>query len=271
MGLKLNLGAGALWSKSGWTIVDHNLKNRSSAWSIPLPDDSCSILYTCHMIEHIPHYKIEEVFCEINRVMETGGVLRILTPDLYKLAKAYVEHDTDFFLQVAAEHDSMKDDWGFGEAFMSFIVSPGLDHILFDKHLTEIIGGYGHLYCYDFDMLKILLKKFGFGNITRSEYCGSSIEELREPRHTDESKQGSSSRQWLTGFDRAPLVSLIIEATKQSNIDYANYQDANAESARNYNYYGLGPTRGLVNKLRVQCIALISKTLLLLQRIVRRS
>jgi predicted SAM-dependent methyltransferase len=37
------------------------------------------------------HIKLPLVIAEINRVLEKGGVLRILTPDLEKICKAYVK------------------------------------------------------------------------------------------------------------------------------------------------------------------------------------
>lgn len=268
MSLKLNLGAGALWSKAGWTTVDHNLRKPSVAWSIPLADGSCSIVFSSHMIEHIPHYKVEKVLCEVNRVLEVGGLLRILTPDLERLAKAYVEHDLDFFQGALKEDESIRTDLGIGGSFMNFIVSPGVDSMLLSKHFTEVIGGYAHLYCYDFEMLETLLIKHGFGNIIRSDFCQSANAELREPRRvekTPERRQGVTVyRERVTGFDRDPLTSLFVEAVKISDINYTDYQDANAPSASNFNYYGLGVTRGS-SRLRCVSISFVSRVVSLVE------
>jgi SAM-dependent methyltransferase len=270
MSIKLNLGAGYHWRKPGWTVADHNVKKTGTAWSIPLPDDSCSIVFTSHMIEHIPHYKIEKVLCEINRILQIGGVLRIATPDLYKLAKAYVERDIDFFKKVLQEDESIRTDLGIGGTFMNFIVSPGVDSYLFSKNLNEIIGGYAHVYLYDFEMLEIFLSKHGFVNIVRSEFCNSAILELREPLHiedlepvwhvlSEEFVNKHKKGMHTTGFDRDPLHSLFVEATKGTNIDYANYIDANARNAGNYNWYGLGMSIGPISRLR--CINFALRTI----------
>ena len=88
---KLNLGAGGNWSKSGWEVLDHGTKTlfqpRGQAWALPYPDETFEIIFSSHMIEHISHYKIEQVICEINRVLKVDGVVRILTPEESKNAE----------------------------------------------------------------------------------------------------------------------------------------------------------------------------------------
>ena len=108
-----------------------------------------------------------------------------MTPDLRKIAKAYVERDEDFFKCALDEDENIRRDLGLGGMFMNFIVSPGQDTILLSRDLTEFIGGYAHLYNYDFEMLEIILSECGFGAITQMEFCKSSIPELEEPLHIE--------------------------------------------------------------------------------------
>jgi hypothetical protein len=192
--------------------------------------------------------------------LEIGGVLRILTPDLKKIAKAYAEEDEDFFRQALDEDENIREDLGLGGMFMNFIVSPGQDTILLDRNLSEFIGGYAHLYAYDFQMLKILLEDCGFADIQQKEFCDSSISELREPLHVDglepkwqninkkfykkhglthEYKDGHYNINFtITGFDRDPLTSLIIEAKKSRRVSFNDVKDINGENVFNYNRYG---------------------------------
>ncbi len=71
---KLNLGAGTIWKKEGWEVLDHSsvklLKLRDQAWKTPYPDSQFDIVFTSHMFEHISHFKIEQTICEINRIMK---------------------------------------------------------------------------------------------------------------------------------------------------------------------------------------------------------
>jgi len=118
-------------------------------------------------------------------VLDNDGVLRILTPNLKRLAQAYVAEDTIFFEEAKLEDESLRTDLGFGGMFMNFIVSPGQDTALYDRGLSEFIAGYAHLYSYDFTMLRILLERTGFYCVEEKEFCDSEIEDYREPLHVE--------------------------------------------------------------------------------------
>ena len=102
--IKLNVGASPIWTKEGWHTLDHKAAREKSETSImgdasdaPLEDCSCETIFSSHMFEHIPHVKLESILIEFNRVLEKDGILRILTPDLKKIAKAYAKTDEEFF------------------------------------------------------------------------------------------------------------------------------------------------------------------------------
>jgi len=183
-----------------------------------------------------------------------------LTPDLKKVAKAYIEEDDDFFTEARLEDESLRTDLGFGGMFMNFIVSPGQDTALYDRGLNQFIAGYAHLYSYDFNMLRILLERTGFYCVEQKDFCDSDLKDYQEPLHVE-----GMSKKWenfnqdfykknnlvhyydsvkgeyninfkVTGFDRDPLTSLIIEARKKETIDKKTYQSLN-DSPLNYNKY----------------------------------
>ena len=58
--IKLNVGASPIWSKEGWHTLDHKARTQTNtsiqgdAANIPLDDDTCSMVFTSHMLEHIP-------------------------------------------------------------------------------------------------------------------------------------------------------------------------------------------------------------------------
>lgn len=264
--IKLNVGASPIWHKDGWHTLDHKVRegNETSlegdAANIPLDNETCSTLFTSHMFEHIPHVLLENILLEFNRVLAMGGVLRILTPDLKRIAKAYVEEDSSFFDEAKLEDESLRTDLGFGGMFMNFIVSPGQDTALYDRGLNEFIAGYAHLYSYDFNMLKILLERTGFGCVKQQGFCDSEIEDYQEPLHVEglppkwenfnqdfykknglvhyyDASEGKYNINFkVTGFDRDPLTSLIIEAKKEKNVDKDTYDSLN-NSPMNYNKY----------------------------------
>lgn len=260
--MKLNVGAGPTWIRDGWSVLDHKAI-RSSATTVAgtidailLPDGVCDVIFCSHVFEHIPHSRLECVLRELWRVMREGGVLRILTPDLRKIATAYANRDANFFEQALGEDENIRTDLGLGGMFMNFIVSPGQDTALFNRTLDSFIAGYAHVYSYDFDMLHLLLTRAGFGDVDQKDFCASVCPEMREPLHvstlppvwenmnaafyqrhglthyydSDEKRYIIDFR--VTGFDRDPLTSLIIECRKSSTVPkMGNY-------GRNYDRYG---------------------------------
>jgi len=264
--IKLNVGASPIWSKDGWHTLDHKTREESSssiqgdAANIPLENDTCATVFTSHMFEHIPHVKLEDILLEFNRVLSKDGVLRILTPNLKRVAQAYVAEDMAFFEEAKLEDESLRTDLGFGGMFMNFIVSPGQDTALYNRGLNEFIAGYAHLYSYDFAMLKVLLERTGFYCVQEKEFCESDVDDYKEPLHVVgmepewrnfnqsfykendlvhyyDAVEGKYNINFkVTGFDRDPLTSLIIEARKKETVEKESYDSLN-NSNQNYNRY----------------------------------
>jgi len=213
--MKLNLGAGKNWNREGWEKLDHSnlflFKLPNQAWKLPFSDNKYEIVFSSHMLEHISHYKIEETISEINRVMIPGGILRILTPDLEKLCKAYVTRDYEK-LKLFIKEDNcgtgngIKISLGPAQALLGFLYSPGFDNYLIDSSRSNIIGGYAHVFCYDFELLYNLLDYYGFVNIERKEYDDSRISENRFLR--------------ISKYDNDKEHSLIIECIKNNYVPF---------------------------------------------------
>jgi SAM-dependent methyltransferase len=62
------------WDKS---IVIRDLRKR-----LPFDDDSIRYVYTSHFLEHVSRGDAKRVIGEIRRVLEPGGILRVVVPDL---------------------------------------------------------------------------------------------------------------------------------------------------------------------------------------------
>jgi hypothetical protein len=262
--IKLNLGASPIWSKKGWHTLDHKLSQSTDnaiagdASNILLPDESCEIVFCSHVFEHIPHIRLPMVISEINRVLKPGGLLRILTPDLESIARAYVHKDDKFFNDAKDEDESLRTDLGYGGSFVNFIVSPGQDTALLERDLDSFIAGYAHLYSYDYEMMKILFTKLGFSP-RKAEFNDSIVAEMQEPLHViglDPKWQNLNQKFYnennlihklvdgkyqinfkVTGFDRDPLTSLIVEAKKTSHIPKEEADIIFNKTDKNYNKY----------------------------------
>lgn len=78
----------------GWTNVDLRSTRRVVGLNLtkvlPVESGSIDYIYSEHFIEHIPLPAAQQLLQECRRVLRPGGVLRLSTPDLAKLASEYL-------------------------------------------------------------------------------------------------------------------------------------------------------------------------------------
>jgi predicted SAM-dependent methyltransferase len=265
---KINIGAGNDWYKEGWESLENgkgdysrHCQHYGKAWDSGLPSNNYDILFAANILEHLTHFKVEKTIAEFNRIMKIGSVIRIIVPDLKKAAAAYINNDLAYF-ENPCLHSSGH--LGMGSRFMHTVITPGYDVTMMSREFDEVIGSYAHTYGYDFEMLEILLKKWGFGNIVKSEYCGSAKEEMREEQHIildgvkyelrdSEARKhvGNPERCWISGFDNNKGVAMYVEAEKVKNEPY--------EINKEFEYNRRGRADDIVTKLKVSCFKIISK------------
>lgn len=236
---KINIGAGPQWYADTWEVLDNApgsyeepWKHKGKCWDSHLTDNTYDIVFSSHMLEHIPHFRMEKTIAEFNRIMKVGGTIRLLMPNLRKEAEAYVNNDVSFF--SGSKHYS--DHMGIGASFLRKIISPGGQTIAISREMDEIFGGYAHLYSYDYQMLSTVLAKWGFGEIVESEPGQSAIEEMRDFQHIEcggtrydmkdpfvrEKRHVKSGDQWHTGgFDKTSTKQLVVEAKKIETVPYS--------------------------------------------------
>jgi SAM-dependent methyltransferase len=111
---------------------------------LPLADDSCDVVYSCHMLEHLDLEEAETFLSEAHRVLRTGGILRIAVPDLRKHVDRYIEsRDADRFIR---------------ETHLGRAKPRGLRNRL----ASVLIGDRSHHWMYDGPSLSSLLERNGF-------------------------------------------------------------------------------------------------------------
>ena len=102
-------------------------------------NNSITLIYACHILEHFKRHEIKRVLTEWYRVLKKGGILRIAVPDFEAIVKVYQDN----------------------------------------KDMEEIIGllyggqNYEHNFhhiCFDFKYLKDWLNDIGFKNVHRYEW-----------------------------------------------------------------------------------------------------
>ncbi|MGN2254282.1 class I SAM-dependent methyltransferase [Frateuria sp. GZRe12] len=167
-------------------------------WGLHLPDESAKFVYCAHLLEHLRYGDQAPLFLrEIHRILETGGVARLVVPDVGKLLRAYANQDREFFLDRRKFYPMYK---GF--------VSDGLinlDYILLFCGANKQVLSYNHKFGYDFPTLSKLLYDAGFSRVSECSFQGSTHEDLRVDGHSYNAMAKTGSEQ---------SFSLFVEATK---------------------------------------------------------
>ncbi|WP_250632757.1 class I SAM-dependent methyltransferase [Rhodoflexus caldus] len=73
-------------------VISHNLIN-----GIPLSDNSVSVVYHSHVLEHFSKAQAIDFINECYRVLKHGGIIRIATPDLERIIQDY--QNTIYYLE----------------------------------------------------------------------------------------------------------------------------------------------------------------------------
>jgi predicted SAM-dependent methyltransferase len=91
----LNLGCGNKihedWINIDFTSTLGNVLKYNLLRSLPLEDGCVKYIYHSHVLEHFSESEGIAFLQECYRLLEDGGILRIVLPDLENIARAYVE------------------------------------------------------------------------------------------------------------------------------------------------------------------------------------
>lgn len=103
--VKLNIGSFTTMFHYGWINMDvHDLcrwassngyvyKIYNAKTPLPYEDNSVDMIYTCHFLEHLSYEDGAAFLKECHRAMRPGGKMRLIMPDIKKLAKQYLDDE----------------------------------------------------------------------------------------------------------------------------------------------------------------------------------
>lgn len=116
----------------------------ASASKLPFENDSVDVVYSSHMLEHLDRREARRFIDEALRVLGPGCVLRLVVPDLLKLAQRYIEDgDADAFIERTMLASNVGASWR-------------------GRLKRVLIGDRHHLWMYDAGSLKRMLEEQGF-------------------------------------------------------------------------------------------------------------
>ena len=151
--LYLNLGSGADLAP-GFVNIDGNPLRRGTIYldlrtPLPFEPGSVEFVFTSNMIEHLFVDDVLALLRRVHNVLQDGGILRIVVPDLEKAVLAYQNKKHDFFPSWPRNHGSL------GGRFSNFMFCDGQHRLAFDfEYLRELLIEAG------FDKERITKKKY---------------------------------------------------------------------------------------------------------------
>jgi predicted SAM-dependent methyltransferase len=106
----LNIGCGRHYDRR-WVNLDLESKDPSVqihnvTEGVPFSDSEFDVVYHSHVLEHLKPELGEELIVECFRVLKPGGILRIVVPDLERIAQLYLTtHERAWLNEQEAQTD----------------------------------------------------------------------------------------------------------------------------------------------------------------------
>jgi predicted SAM-dependent methyltransferase len=205
--VRLNLGCG-LQTPEGWINVDgswnarlakhpflrrlltsmHFLaKDKSEIpWSskvfihdirkpLPFPDGSASAIYASHVLEHLYHEDAKRLIREAFRVLRSGGVLRVVVPDLSAIVQEYLGGRP--FGQLSGEFGSLNPADRVNHRLLMHWPTPASGNLIY-RIYSSWHDFHTHKWMYDSDSLVALFQAAGFAEAERKGCRESRIEDV---------------------------------------------------------------------------------------------
>ena len=162
--LKIYLGSGH-WKLTDWVNVDIDHDSEPDvvanlAADLPFADGVARLLHSEDFIDQLELGQAAAFLRECHRILAPGGVLRVLTPDLQKLAHMYLN-----------DPDRLKDLW---KNFVRVPLSLDTPGEIFNIGMRFA----GHTFLYDAETFQALASSCGY-EARRVEYQQSEVPELR--------------------------------------------------------------------------------------------
>ncbi|SHF98613.1 methyltransferase domain-containing protein [Vibrio gazogenes] len=147
--IKLELGSGAKKGANGWTTIDE--APADIRWDlrrgIPLPNDTVDIIYSSHLLEHIPYDQLLPFLHECRRVMKSNAEFSVCVPNFRLYVDAYKK----------GELFQSREDW-----YQLGLIDTGssIDQLNYVAYMKD-----EHKYMFDEENLVNTLVKAGFSNV----------------------------------------------------------------------------------------------------------
>ena len=154
-------GVSAVAQIIGKRLFPVNVKFGDVVFGLPLADSSVDGIYASHVLEHLSRTDIVTALANTIKLLNSGGVFRMIVPDLEWRVRRYV-----------ADRKAAKDDGAdelIGRLNMGGEVRPRGAMAL----MRASFGNSGHFWMYDEAQMFALLKQAGFIDVRRCDFHDS--------------------------------------------------------------------------------------------------
>lgn len=153
-----------------------------------LPNYSADYVYAEHLFEHLTYTQATNMLKESYRVMKSGGIIRLATPNIEFLLDLYQHPEKDINRRYI--------EWAAKEGII-----PAMPIYVINRFHTS----WGHQIIYDYDTLAALLTESGFTDVVQCEMSKSSHPELCD----------IEGHFHVMPYDFCCLETMIVEARKK--------------------------------------------------------
>ncbi|MHB8624641.1 MAG: class I SAM-dependent methyltransferase [Aggregatilineales bacterium] len=149
-------------------VVVHDLRK-----PLPFNDNSMRVVYSSHTLEHLFHTQAEFLLSEIHRVLRPKGILRLVVPDLYRIAQYYVTiYDQAKYKDVPPADQFMRQ-------LLIISEQPPSAFSLYRMYQNSK-DFHRHKWMYDAHSLSRMMLRGGFVEVEQKDYLKSRIDRIGE-------------------------------------------------------------------------------------------
>jgi predicted SAM-dependent methyltransferase len=162
----VNVGCGP-FALDGWINLDLQSSDPrvvawDCRWDLPLADGAAAGIRTEHFLEHLEtREELPAFLAACRRVLQPGGVLRVIVPDAERFLRAYCQNGLAGFHELAVPDPFPED------------LPTRMDVI---NHVFQ--QWHEHRWAYDFETMAHRLKAAGFSRVEKMEYRRSLDDRL---------------------------------------------------------------------------------------------
>jgi SAM-dependent methyltransferase len=118
LGERLHYGFPRDWIHIDWDNADYCI-NLAETPILPLKDNTAALIFSAHLIEHLPHERLTALLRECYRILKPGGRIHIECPDTERLVDLYRRSDQHMLDHFRSRRREMIIQWfGYPDKYL---------------------------------------------------------------------------------------------------------------------------------------------------------